>query len=418
MLQLRKKIYSINSSIKLDTICYTIGSLCSSGSSVLLLVYVTRILGTDEAGIYSIAYSIATLMWTIGCFGTRQFQVSDIKEKYSFSDYLNLKILLSFVVIIGGFIYSLFLHSTGYKLLISIIYCFLILADVFADVFAGRFQQIGKLYIAGISYMIRIVGYNLLFLITLLLFKSLPLSLLISIAYSYIFLYLFDYKIICSNEIVVLKPNFKKISQICISCAPIFLASFLATMMVNIPKNYIDLQLSNEIQAYYGYIMMPSNVVGLFCSFIFVPMYTSIAKEWANNNKANFNKILFRVFLYLIGIIIFVLTAGYFLGIPVLDLIYGVDLSSAKLPFMILLIAGCVTSYNSVLQYIITVMRVQKYIIIAYVLGTAICQFSINYLITNYGLLGAAFNYLLGMGIISIVFTFIVIRNYRIENTK
>ena len=97
-------------SLKENALWYTLGTLCSSCSNVLLMIYVTRILGVDQAGVFSIAYSIAQLMLTIGWFSTRQFQVSDIDEEYSFSDYLAFKLFLSIVVIIGAFIYSGYLN--------------------------------------------------------------------------------------------------------------------------------------------------------------------------------------------------------------------------------------------------------------------------------------------------------------------
>ena len=68
-------------SIQFNSLCYTMGTLCSSATSVLLMLMVTRILGIIDAGIFSISYSIAQLMLTIGWFSTRSFQVSDIKEE-------------------------------------------------------------------------------------------------------------------------------------------------------------------------------------------------------------------------------------------------------------------------------------------------------------------------------------------------
>ena len=68
--------------LKENTFWYTIGTLCSSATSFLLMIYVTRILGVDQAGVFSISYSVGQLMLSIGWFGTRQFQVSDINEEF------------------------------------------------------------------------------------------------------------------------------------------------------------------------------------------------------------------------------------------------------------------------------------------------------------------------------------------------
>ncbi|MCF0105047.1 MAG: hypothetical protein HUJ51_06685 [Eggerthellaceae bacterium] len=43
--------------------------------------------GVDEAGMFSMAFVIASLLMIVGNFGMRTFQVSDIKEKLSFIDY-------------------------------------------------------------------------------------------------------------------------------------------------------------------------------------------------------------------------------------------------------------------------------------------------------------------------------------------
>ncbi len=85
-------------SLKENTLWYTMGTMCSSATSFLLMIYVTRILGVDEAGVFSISYSVGQLMLSIGWFGTRQFQVSDINEEFKFSDYLSLKLFMTIII--------------------------------------------------------------------------------------------------------------------------------------------------------------------------------------------------------------------------------------------------------------------------------------------------------------------------------
>ncbi len=172
MSQFHNRLYNSPLSPKKNTFWYTLGSLCSSASSVLFMIYVTRILGTNEAGIFSIAYSVSQLMLSLGWFGTRQFQVSDIEENYKCSDYFTIKIFLSVLLIAGGLIYAIYLQSHFYKTLIIFLLCLFILNDVFADLFAARFQQINKLHLAGKSYCIRIIGSNVIFLLFLLITNS------------------------------------------------------------------------------------------------------------------------------------------------------------------------------------------------------------------------------------------------------
>ena len=59
---------------KLDFICNTIGSLIYALNSVILLMAVVRILGSDQGGVFSIAYTISQTVLVIGNFEMRVFQ--------------------------------------------------------------------------------------------------------------------------------------------------------------------------------------------------------------------------------------------------------------------------------------------------------------------------------------------------------
>ena len=74
--------------------------------SVILLWIVTRICGTNDAGIFSLGFSTAQMMLTIGNFGMRNYQATDISNRYSQKIYIASRYLTSFLmlVITGAFI--------------------------------------------------------------------------------------------------------------------------------------------------------------------------------------------------------------------------------------------------------------------------------------------------------------------------
>lgn len=391
-------------SLKENTLWYTMGTMCSSATSFLLMIYVTRILGVDEAGVFSISYSVGQLMLSIGWFGTRQFQVSDVNEEFKFSDYLSLKLLTSIVMIVGCIIYSFILHFNTYKLIVTFLYCLFLICDVFADLFSARFQQVDKLFLSGISYIIRILGYNLVILISLLCFKNLILSIILAMLYSTLELILFDVQLIKKISCVNVQFRIEKIISLIKNCFPLFISSFLTTFIVNVPKNAIELYFDASVQTYYNIILMPSYIINLFCMFIFVPLYTSIANTWLNSTKDKFINIVVKLFIFDILLSIFVFVGCYLLGIPLLELVYGVELQSVKSSFLILIIAGCFTSMNSILSYIFTVVRKQKFMIYIYVIAMVLSQIMVKSLILKYGILGASLDYLLGIASITILF--------------
>lgn len=391
-------------SLKENTLWYTMGTMCSSATSFLLMIYVTRILGVDEAGVFSISYSVGQLMLSIGWFGTRQFQVSDINEEFKFSDYFSLKIFMTIIMMVGCLIYSVFLHFNTYKMLVTFLYCLFLICDVFADLFSARFQQVDKLFLSGISYIIRILGYNLVILFSLLCFKNLIVAIVLAMIYSALELTFFDLQLIKRISQIKMDFHLDKIIQLIKNCFPLFISSFLTTFIVNVPKNAIELNFDSSVQTYYNIIFIPSYIINLFCMFIFVPLYTSIANTWLNSTKDKFIITVVKLMIFDVLLSLVVFAGCYFLGIPLLELVYGVDLQSVKPSFLILIIAGCFTSMNSILSYIFTVVRRQRFMIYIYVVAMVLAQISVKTLTLNYGIFGASLDYLIGIASITVMF--------------
>ena len=391
-------------SLKENTLWYTMGTMCSSATSFLLMIYVTRILGVDEAGVFSISYSVGQLMLSIGWFGTRQFQVSDINEEFKFSDYLSLKLFMTIIMMVGCLIYSVFLHFNTYKMLVTFLYCLFLICDVFADLFSARFQQVDKLFLSGMSYIIRILGYNLVILFSLLCFKNLIVAIVLAMIYSALELTFFDLQLIKRISQIKIEFHMDKINQLIKNCFPLFISSFLTTFIVNVPKNAIELNFDSSVQTYYNIIFMPSYIINLFCMFIFVPLYTSIANTWLNSTKDKFINTVVKLMIFDVLLSLVVFAGCYFLGIPLLELVYGVDLHSVKSSFLVLIVAGCFTSMNSILSYIFTVIRRQKFMIYIYVVAMVLAQVMVKTLTLNYGFFGASLDYLIGIASITVMF--------------
>lgn len=391
-------------SLKENTLWYTMGTMCSSATSFLLMIYVTRILGVDEAGVFSISYSVGQLMLSIGWFGTRQFQVSDINEEFKFSDYLSLKLFMTIIMMVGCLIYSVFLHFNTYKMLVTFLYCLFLICDVFADLFSARFQQVDKLFLSGMSYIIRILGYNLVILFSLLCFKNLIVAIVLAMIYSALELTFFDLQLIKRISQIKIEFYMDKIIQLIKNCFPLFISSFLTTFIVNVPKNAIELNFDSSVQTYYNIIFMPSYIINLFCMFIFVPLYTSIANTWLNSTKDKFINTVVKLMIFDVLLSLVVFAGCYFLGIPLLELVYGVDLHSVKSSFLVLIVAGCFTSMNSILSYIFTVIRRQKFMIYIYVVAMVLAQVMVKTLTLNYGIFGASLDYLIGIASITVMF--------------
>ena len=77
------------------------GTIIASCLSSILLLIVVRINGVEIAGIFSIAFATSVILNAVGDFGIRILQVTDIKQQYTFGEYMALRIIVVFVMNVG-----------------------------------------------------------------------------------------------------------------------------------------------------------------------------------------------------------------------------------------------------------------------------------------------------------------------------
>ena len=225
--------------------------------SIILLLFVTRIAGTEDAGIFSLGFSTAQMMLCIGNYGMRNFQSTDIKDKYQFGTYLGSRILTSTAMMV---ITILFVAAKGYymeKALIVVFLCLLKVTDAVDDLYGGFFQRNGRLDISGKILFLRVFAYCTAFLVTLLVSGSVMAAILASILVSALVLILLLFLTKGAFSFSVRSFSLASIGRLLVECFPLCLGAFLLIYLGNAPKYAIDSYLSSTMQAYYTYLFMP-----------------------------------------------------------------------------------------------------------------------------------------------------------------
>lgn len=396
------RILALKESQMRDTIWYSMGSICSSASSMVILLIVTRIMGQEMSGIFSLAWSAAQLMLTIGWFSTRQYQVSDINEKIGYYEYMTAKAVLSVVMLLCGIIYGTIYRYDKDTMAVMFLLCILMIAEVFADFYSSYFQQKGKLHIGGKSYVIRNITYIGVFTVTLCLWRNIYLSVISSLLVEAMWLFIFDYQIAQCVQGKSKTVKGKNVIRLFVECAPLFIGSFIASFVVNIPKNAIHIYMNHVSQASYNILFMPTAVINMLNMFICVPFYGKLALLWQEKQVKVFVTSLYKI----IGIVLLI-TAGTLIvggvwGIEVLSWLYGIELSEYQNAFIILLIGGGCYGVISLLTYVVTVFRKQRIIVYVYLLCVVGAQTVSGVLVRFLGMLGAALTYTLSLGMVCI----------------
>ena len=406
-----------NKSLADSYIWNSIAGLLNAGQSVIILMVLARTTDTYNAGIFSIAYATASLCLAIGCYGMRSFQVTDTNSLYSFSDYLSSRVVTSAIMILIALVYAIYGYCfLGYeiqKAVVVFLICMLKVIDSVEDVFHGMYQNRGRLDIGAKAMAVRQIFTVVLLCLLLVVTRNLLISVLITLVLS-ILVSLYFVKITLPGFInQKININFAKTRKLLVSSFGVFVGGFLSLYIVNAPKYAIDNLLSQELQAFYTYIAMPVFVIGLMNTFLYQPILVKLADDWDKKRKKQFITKVIKQNLVIVALSLIVLLGAYFIGIPALSLIYASDLSMYKNELLILLVGGGFLAISGFITVVITIIRRQKDLILAYVIVSVFITVISPILVEKYAILGSSLAYTISIFILDIIF--IAITSYRLK---
>lgn len=372
-------------------------SILTSLQSAIMLLIVTRINGTEEAGILSIAYATSYLMYTVGTYGVRNFQVTDSRKCYSYNDYRKMRLVSCSLMIVSSFSYCIYKHYEIHKVGIILIVCFLKLLEAIENLYHGELQRIGRLDIAGCSGVIRLCSSYVVFFVVLFITKNLFAALSSMVMLSF-FMLVFTRSLFGMLFVEESRRNgWKKIVELAKVCFPLFVTSFLSIYICNSPKYAIDAYLSETEQAYYAIISMPVFTINLLSGIIYQPKLLYMAKLWNEDKRKIFRKTLLKQTWNIVVIAILIFVFGLTVGVKILEILYGISLSELKKEFAVLLIGGGMVAIYNFLTACITIIRRQSFLIWLSVFMLFLSYAISRPMVHRAGLMGASWLYLVLM---------------------
>lgn len=375
-----------------------IGGMFNAGQAAILLIFISHKMNLETAGIVTIAYAVANLFLSVCKYGVRNYQVTDVMEQFSFGNYLYCR----FVTLTGAFIllilYLIYEYRFGgysfEKAAIFFEVTVLKLIDAFEDVYIGRYQQVGRLDTGAKIMAIRLIISTGLICILILTGTGIHLSFFGGILLSVLFdVYVIKHTFLVTQTSLPRKQCGNAIDLLqC--CLPLCIGITLSIYIGNVPKYMIDAYMDEHIQAIFGYIMMPVFVITLLNQFIYQPMVKTLGDLWKDGKTQDFRKNVIRQCMIVTGLTVIVIIAGLLLGLPVLSILYNVDLSMYRAEFAILLLGGGFYALAYYLNVPITTIRMQNYIAYGYALATVLSVIFGRQVVLSMGMMGAAILYL------------------------
>lgn len=388
-----------------------IGSTCYSGSSFLYLLVVTRVCGAQLAGFYSLSYATAQLLLQVGRYGVRTYQATDLEHKYLFSEYKISRVITCALMMLFGILYSSFSFKGEY-IIISTFIIMMKMIDAVEDVYHGNLQQKYHVEQMGKMLAIRNVYSAVFFTGILMATKNLYLTCVTTAITSLILCLVVNSRTTAKyapKEDIGRGFQMGRVWELLKICTPMFVGTFLSLLLYNVPKYAMANVMTDEYQTYYSILFMPSFVITLMCEFVFKPTITTIAELWWENNIKKFAVYILRI----IGIILVccagIVVGGHLIGRTLLEIIYGVDLSPYKIQFIALLVGGGISAEVYMIYNILIAIRWGKCLLPVYSVTAVITILASRTMVKQWGIMGAALNYVLSCSILFVLFTTILI---------
>lgn len=375
---------------KSEFIWNSIGSLVASMLNAVLLLFCTRINGTDIAGMFSISFATSVILNAIGDYGIRIYQVTDTDRKYKFGEYIALRVVVVAIMVIISVAFTIISGYDTIKLLVTILLVLFRVIDNLSETYQGEFQVHGRLDLGGKSIVIRNGMAMIMFLIADLITKNILISCTVLFLTNMLVFILFDLKLIKNfnkDKIVFTKDIIISMLK---ECFPVFLSTILSLYITNAVKYAIDNVSTYEMQTYYNIIYLPTFTINLASIFIIKPMLKVLGDIWNQKKYKEMLKIITKVSVLIILVTLFVEIVCFTIGTQILSFIYGVELNQYRLDLCLLVLSGGLYALTVLFLYILTTMREQKKSTIGYIITSIFALFIPQILVEKFNMLGAS----------------------------
>lgn len=390
----------------------TIGNIFYLVCQWLLSVVVVRISGSyADAGVLTLAISTTNIFATLAAFSVRNYQVSDLSEKYSQSDYIAHRIITCSVAVILCIAFTMI---SGYRLSAALsiaAYMLMKTVEAFADVFHGILQKRWRLDIVGRSCIYRGVILIVSFTLVYKLLGQLPLALLIMAMLTAAIFFLYDFRVV--RKLTDLSCRFNRSNLIALSkdCLPVLGYSLFLNAIVLTTRFFIERYHGEEMLGYYGSVSTIAVIVQTASNLILTPLNGTISWYYAQGKRRDILALSGKVILLLAALTSVSLAGAAMLGEFALTLLFGETIRPYAYLLFPTILASCLTSLMWFLGMLLTIMRQMKALIIGATIGFSVCAVLSVVLIPEGAFDGANIACIIALLAVAIIYILAILRS-------
>lgn len=393
---------------KRDIIWNMAGSFLYAFASMVLSIAVVQIAGEDAGGIFTFAFTtFGQHMFMMAYFGIRPFQITDTGGKYSFGDYLGLRLLTCGAAVLTGMGYVLLNGYSFEKAAVVFLMVVYKVIDALADAYEAEFQRGGRLYLTGKSNAFRTILSVGVFLASLAYTKDLTAASLWAVGAQAAGFLVFDVLVIRELPNVEWRSAKGKKQELFAETILLFCSAVLDFYIFSASKYAIEGCMADRDMAVFGAIFMPTSIINLVAGFVIRPYLTKMSFTWEMGRTRRFLKIQKRIALIIAALTVLAVGGAWLLGIPVLSLLYPnlrTGLSQCRPALVLIIFGGALNAYMNLFYYSLVIMKKQKYIFGVYGLVSLMAVLVSTPFVRWGGIFGGALAYVVLTGALMVLF--------------
>lgn len=393
-----------SNNIKKNIVWNTIGVLTISSTSLLYTLILTHFCNLKDVGIFSFAFSFACMMITLASFGGRTIHITDSNNNNSNISYIITKyitVLLTFLIVL---IYITIKSYSITKTTLIIILCLFKFFEEISDVYYGVLQKENYLYKVGIFQTVKSIINIILFTLIIVFSKNIILSSSSILIVNILFALIIERHAAKTANNWKFEIKTKEIKNILYQNFYVCFFTFLTSYIISSPKYAIDKYLIDDMQAIFNIILMPATFIYLLAGFILSPFMVEISKEIEKKEYDKSKKRVIKIISIILLLGIISLIGCYYCGIPILNIIYGIDLTAYKFGFLIIILGSIMYSISVAISTILIAYRELKIQTIISLVLSILSYLICNILVKKLSITGGCYAYLIVVSLRALIY--------------
>lgn len=381
----------MENTFKKNFIWNMIGATLNSFNSMFFMIVITRINGTDEAGVFTLLFSVANLLFNIGIYAGRTFHVTDKTNKFTDTEYV-IHRMITVVIMFGcAVVYCAWKSLDIYRIMLTLLLCGMKCIEAMAEIFYGVLQKHEELYKTGISLTIKAVISLVCLVLIDLLIHNIIIAFIIVDCICLLITIFYDFR--NTRKYLPREYSMNKVFALFPAGFYAFAFYFLNVYLANAAKYALDGRVSSSEQAMFSIVLMPATLINLCAIYLLQPYMNRLGVLFAEKKAKEFRSLMRRIIVLIIGIGAIAFICATFLGVPVLNLVYSVDISNYLSSLQLIIVGATLIAIVTVLSTALITFRNTKIQFYIYIIVSGIILLSSGSLVDKFGTMGATYTY-------------------------